>query len=210
MLGKNAPPLHPHCRCSTAAWEDSKEYEEWLDFLDKGGTTAEWNRLNAQKSAKALEIQKNRDIMKSGAVYGAYNNENDPDGKKREKSAKDFYKQILNRDRAYEIRAVSKNTGFSEEDIDKVFAHIFELKHLFKDGTVRKFDPDYYMQHSWMRLREGKNIQKHDLTLLRHEIEEAKIMGTGLDVVYEVAHAEVEKTYNYVEELLEYLKDHDA
>ena len=44
MPGENAPPMHPHCRCSTAAYEDSKEYEEWLDFLDKGGTTEEWNK----------------------------------------------------------------------------------------------------------------------------------------------------------------------
>lgn len=43
--GENAPPMHPNCRCSTAAWEDSDEYEAWLDFLSKGGTTAEWNRL---------------------------------------------------------------------------------------------------------------------------------------------------------------------
>lgn len=42
--GKNAPPMHPYCRCSTAAYEDSDEYEAWLDFLDKGGSTEEWNR----------------------------------------------------------------------------------------------------------------------------------------------------------------------
>lgn len=52
MPGENAPPMHPHCRCSTAAYEDSKEYENWLDFLDKGGTTAEYNKLKAQGLAK--------------------------------------------------------------------------------------------------------------------------------------------------------------
>lgn len=49
MPGENAPPIHPHCRCSTAAYSDRKEYDEWLDFLDKGGTTDEYNRLKAQK-----------------------------------------------------------------------------------------------------------------------------------------------------------------
>lgn len=44
MPGENAPPMHPHCRCSTAAWEDSKEYEAWLEFLANGGTTEEWNK----------------------------------------------------------------------------------------------------------------------------------------------------------------------
>lgn len=45
MPGENAPPMHPHCRCSTAAWEDSDEYQAWLDHLDKGGTTASWNKF---------------------------------------------------------------------------------------------------------------------------------------------------------------------
>ncbi|MGN1014278.1 MAG: minor capsid protein [Butyricicoccus sp.] len=44
MPGLNAPPMHPNCRCSTSAYEDSGEYEAWLDFLSKGGTTEEWNR----------------------------------------------------------------------------------------------------------------------------------------------------------------------
>lgn len=47
MPGENASPLHPHCRCSTAAYSDRKEYDEWLDFLEKGGTTAEYNKLKA-------------------------------------------------------------------------------------------------------------------------------------------------------------------
>lgn len=45
MPGENAAPIHPNCRCSTAPYEDSEEYEAWLDFLDKGGTTEEWKAL---------------------------------------------------------------------------------------------------------------------------------------------------------------------
>ena len=47
MPGKNAPPMHPNCRCSVSAYEDNAEYEAWLDFLDKGGTTEEWEALQA-------------------------------------------------------------------------------------------------------------------------------------------------------------------
>ena len=54
MPGENAPPLHPHCRCSTAAHSDRKEYEEWLDFLEKGGTTEEYNRQKAAKVNNSL------------------------------------------------------------------------------------------------------------------------------------------------------------
>lgn len=49
--GVNAPPMHPFCHCSIAAWEDSKEYVAWLDFLDKGGTTEEWNKLKKTRLA---------------------------------------------------------------------------------------------------------------------------------------------------------------
>lgn len=45
MPGTNAPPIHPNCRCSVAAYEDSEDYEAWLEFLDKGGTTEEWNKV---------------------------------------------------------------------------------------------------------------------------------------------------------------------
>lgn len=45
MPGENAAPIHPNCRCSTAPYEDSEEYEAWLDFLDKGGTTEQWKEF---------------------------------------------------------------------------------------------------------------------------------------------------------------------
>lgn len=51
MPGLNAPPMHPHCRCSTAAYEDSEEYNAWLDYLSKGGTTAQWGRLSPEAKA---------------------------------------------------------------------------------------------------------------------------------------------------------------
>lgn len=51
MPGENASPLHPNCRCSVAAYEDSAEYEAWLDHLSKGGTTAEWEKMKAKASA---------------------------------------------------------------------------------------------------------------------------------------------------------------
>lgn len=45
MPGENAAPIHPNCRCSVAAWEDDEEYEAWLDYLDKGGSTENWEKL---------------------------------------------------------------------------------------------------------------------------------------------------------------------
>ena len=47
MPGENAPPMHPHCRCTTVS-DDSKGREELdalLDFVSKGGTEADWNKF---------------------------------------------------------------------------------------------------------------------------------------------------------------------
>jgi SPP1 gp7 family putative phage head morphogenesis protein len=44
VIGVNAPPMHDGCRCSIAAYSDQSEYDEWLDFLSKGGTTKEFKK----------------------------------------------------------------------------------------------------------------------------------------------------------------------
>lgn len=64
MPGENAPPMHPHCRCSTAAYSDRKEYEEWLDFLAKGGTTEEFNKQKAQNAKKLLTKNSENGIIR--------------------------------------------------------------------------------------------------------------------------------------------------
>lgn len=212
LPGTNAPPLHPLCRCSTAAYSDRKEYEDWLNFLEKGGTTAEYKKSRAAER-KINNLSTNNagmgGIIQSGAKSGALTNENDPDFSKREAFAESYYQEVLGRKREYEIAAVAKNSGMSTKDIDKVFAHIFELVHLFDDGTIHKFNPDYDMAQSWIRLREGKNIQEHDLILLKHELMEANIMGAGTTIPYDSVHAEVQKVYNYVQALLKYKKENN-
>ena len=60
MPGTNAPPMHCFCRCSTAAYEDSDEYEAWLAFLDKGGTTEEWERSKKMKKSTKKEREAKR------------------------------------------------------------------------------------------------------------------------------------------------------
>lgn len=52
MPGENAPPTHPNCHCSTSAYEDSKEYDAWLDYLSQGGTTAEWEKSGKREWKK--------------------------------------------------------------------------------------------------------------------------------------------------------------
>ena len=70
MPGENAPPLHPMCRCSVAAWEDSEEYEAWLDYLEKGGTTETWEQRKKvlANSGKGATIKNRED--NGVAFYG--------------------------------------------------------------------------------------------------------------------------------------------
>ena len=95
MPGKNAPPVHPHCRCSTAAWEDSKEYNAWLNYLEQGGTTEQWEKL--KKSKKALEISENeRTILSSNIGLQFFANRSIPTytDKQLEKSIRNWNKRI--------------------------------------------------------------------------------------------------------------------
>ncbi len=89
--GTNAPPIHPNCRCSTAPYMDDKDYNEWLDLLDNGGTTEGFNLMkklgiNIENNVKhgniKLEINKdkqNRHLESSHVngrsyLYGSLNN----------------------------------------------------------------------------------------------------------------------------------------
>ncbi len=90
MPGENAPPMHPNCRCSTAAWEDDSEYEAWLDHLEQGGTTDAWNAMEAAVrnrliSAKREEMKK----VLANSVNGAIINHTEM-FKKRTEAKKDF------------------------------------------------------------------------------------------------------------------------
>jgi hypothetical protein len=66
-IGKNAPPLHPNCRCSIAPYEDSAEYDEWLDYLDNGGTTEEWEqRLQIQMPGNTKSFKRSLQDISEG------------------------------------------------------------------------------------------------------------------------------------------------
>ena len=59
------------------------------------------------------------------------------------------------------------------------------------------------MAESWQRLREGKNVHKHDITMIEHEAREAEYMERGMS--YSEAHIKTcEDGYNYQKELDEW------
>lgn len=131
------------------------------------------------------------------------NDKNDPMGEKRDAHADRYYKAVRQRDKELEIRTISQNTGFREKDIERIYAHIFINSHLFLDGQIERFDLSHDMANSWARLREGKKIYPHDITLLEHEMYELIVVEND-QVPYEIAHEETEKVYNCAKEATDF------
>mgnify|MGYP003302701526 CR=1 FL=1 len=193
MPAKNAPPMHPRCRCSVSAYEDSDEYEEWLDYLDKGGTTDEWNRL--KKSGKNIENSAENDTIKSGAISGARN----PYGEKAKEHAIKYYGLV--RSMKTDVKKIAKTTEMPEADIQAIKDFIFYDKHDLGGEEPEYFEPDYMMAESWRRLIAG-TPEKHDLTLIYHEDMERKLMKQGMS--QNEAHIATTKKYNYDKEANEF------
>ena len=53
MPGENAPPMHPNCHCSTAAYMDNEAYEEWLNSYQEHGLNFEdWKASRESEESK--------------------------------------------------------------------------------------------------------------------------------------------------------------
>lgn len=135
--GFNAPPMHPNCRCSTAPWEDGEEYEAWLDYLDKGGTTEEWNA-----SEKAIWKSKRRHEKNNGNA-------------EKDKSINQNRSKILTRE---EIENKARN--FADEIIANNSIVRYNNGHPVLDYLLRKlgFDalPDVLDGDSFEKAAKGK------------------------------------------------------
>ena len=138
-------------------------------------------------------------IIKSAGSKGALNDKNDPLYIKRDRHAEIYYEAVRNSKKDDIVRTISKNTEMPEAVISKVYDHVFVNEYELYGGH-KKFDPDYDMAESFRRLREGKDIQKHDLILLKHEYLEYGLMKK-LSLSYDEAHRLAESRYNYNEAL---------
>lgn len=200
---------HQHCRCI-------------VDYDPKNGKiqnvwTKKWNSIDKERVERRKLIgvvsvdereQKryNRFMKSSGAVYGAWNDRNDPYNKERDRHAQKFYESVRNRNKQHEIVKVSNNSGLSQADVEKIYNHIFINEYDLEDGRKR-FDPSYDMAESWRRLSEigGKNIQPHDLVMLNHELMEHDLMAKGMK--YDEAHELTNKSYNYQKAWITWMKE---
>lgn len=45
LIGENAPPIHPNCRCAISAYMDDDAYEAWLEHMANGGEEVDWKQF---------------------------------------------------------------------------------------------------------------------------------------------------------------------
>lgn len=191
QVGLNAPPMHPRCHCTTAPYRDEKEFYEWLDFLDKGGSTEEWKKAKGK-----LANSHSSNIIKEGNTISGGRN---PYKKNAQNHAVRYYGLV--RSMTTDVSKIAKSSGESEEDIQSIKNYIFYEKHDLGGENPERFTPDYMMAESWKRLMNG-NPEKHDLTLLKHEKLERDLISQGMN--QQEAHAKASEKYNYSKEAEEY------
>jgi len=110
-----------------------------------------------------------------------------------EKQAEDFYAaRIKNND---DVEIISKNTGFSKEEIVAIKKHIMIEEHYFKDGSLRKFDPNIDQALAWQRMMKG-NATQNDILLLNHELRELRYIEEN-NCDYETAHLFSNQKYDW-------------
>lgn len=135
----------------------------------------------------------------------------DPDSTEGIKFAKMYYDEI--RSFSTDAKKIAKNLGKEEPDIKKIKAYLFEDKSLYDPDTksYRRFDPDCAIAQSWQRLMNGKDIKKHDRTLIEHELLEMRIKKENPSIEHLEAHRLAASKFNYPKEAGEYygnLKKH--
>ena len=68
--GLNAPPMHPRCRCSTAAYMDREKFDKWLEG-HSGNLGTEYESEEYLKTSAASSL--NKDNFNSGPVMDSLN-----------------------------------------------------------------------------------------------------------------------------------------
>lgn len=133
------------------------------------------------------------DEMKNfGAIFGAINN---PYSKAALEHAEKYYEFIRNN--KTDVYKIAENTQFTLEQIIMVKNFLFIDEHNL-EGEIKRFDSSFEIAQSWQRLAYmPKDIQLHDITLIKHELKEMELMNKGFSQQEAHDKTEVEFGYNY-------------
>ena len=215
-------PAHPHCLCHYApVYRSELEGKKRSNNVEAGGNAWLKNQsLSVQekilgvkgreewKAGRAGWMEKARNLSGSvakqesrlsGAIFGALNDKNDPWQERRSKHARLYYREIKNSNKDSLIDKISKNAKVRRYIVKNTYEHLFENKYQLDNGQ-NQFAPDYDMTQSFQRLIPGRDIQKHDIILLRHESLEKRLM-TRYNYKYKEAHKLTSKKYDYAKAL---------
>ena len=127
-------------------------------------------------------------------ISGALN----PYSERADPHAEIYYEEI--RHRKDDVYKISKTTGYTVEQIQRIKNYLFIDKHQLATG-FKRFSASYQISESWRRLALGKP-ESHDITMINHEIMEMALVDKGMSQ-YE-AHKEASKKYNYPKEAKEF------
>lgn len=185
-----------------AAYYGLDKSDEFDDFKKKYLKATSDGKIN---SKNLLTNAGKSDKISSGAITGAYNNKNDPEGIKRKDHAEKYYASMRNSDKNSIVSAIAKNTDADVDSVSKMYDHLLVNKYNLDKGFTN-FDVDYDIAESLRRLREGKNIQTHDLLLIKHEALEYDLMNKN-GLPYEEAHRMANKSFNYQSALEKWLDE---
>ncbi|MDF2035578.1 LXG domain-containing protein [Cytobacillus oceanisediminis] len=101
----------------------------------------------------------------------------------RELSIDEYLKQLDKAEEMYEsfrksktdVQSIAKNTGMTEQRVQRIKEHLFIKEHI-KEHGIGRFDPDYQIAQAWDRLQKD-TYNKNDIDLLNHELFESKFEG---------------------------------
>lgn len=163
--------------------------EQWEMVIDEAKVKA--GVKNVAKAGK-------NDILITGARII------DPDSVEGINFAEMYYKEI--RSFSTDIEKIANNLGKDKSDIRKIKEYLFENKSWYNPETeeYERFKPDCAIAQSWQRLMNGKDIKKHDRTLIEHELLEMKIKEENQGIDHLEAHRLASAKYNYPKEVGEY------
>ena len=194
MPGSNAAPMHPHCRCSTAAWEDSDEYNAWLEQLAKGDAKADAERQERIKARRAAYRERrsaspdfetmSRQELEQYAANGLKTNIVGISG-----TNSDFLRETVKTLYVFEKKNGGAISGltvkFGETERGQYAAFRAETKTIYlkKTGSISKFEEAQAAANARYRAKWKKNKDYHATTTFSgtifHELGHAVDYDTG-------------------------------
>lgn len=216
MPGENARPMHPNCRCSVSAYEDDDDYEKWLDFLSKGGTTEEWERLkknsagmSATNTAIRWPERKNSISKEQYRELTSYarNSSIVLEGFKRFDGDIDVIKEMIDganeiADKFPAIRSgrkkltISLDEHMNSDDFAITNGHIIRINaDAFRDAEVLRAEYEKLEKERWfVKGTDYRSIIKHEVG---HVV--ANMYGLdGMEIASGITNSDRKETMNYI------------